>query len=473
MPINSFEPDRLSWRPKKDQLKTPYYLSLADLLEADILSGNLPGGTKLPSQRELADFLDIHFTTVTRAYEECKKRNLIYGAVGSGTFVNPQAVTPITNSMDTRLRHQEKIGCDTAIEMGFVSSFEETNAIVAENLPRIFTNGDIGSHLNYTNPTGTEKQKEIGLQWMARFGIRASASQVAIVSGGMNALTICFLSLFKAGDRVAVDYYINNNIIELAKLMRIQLVPIQMDQDGMCPEALEQACQQTSIQGIHLMPCCSNPTTVRLSIARKAALSQVIQKHHLIVLENDLYAFSVVGQGRDYSVPMFELLPEQTIYICSTTAAICSAMRIAFIVFPYRHMDALNNAISNINVKSSALDAVAVCKMIESGLADHIAAKKISLAMEANDIFNKEFPDNPCQNPASFFRWLKIPLELRSEPVGWELLSRGVHVYHSRRFLCGGEEDDGYLRIALSSVNSPEQLREGLQKIKRYYEESQ
>lgn len=472
MSVNSFEPGRLSWWPKKEELKTPYYRSLADLLETDIRSGVLPGGARLPSQRELADFLDIHFTTVTRAYEECKKRNLIYGAAGSGTFVNPQAVTPISNSMDTRLRHQEKFGYETAIEMGFVSSFEETNEIVAENLPRIFTKTDISSHLNYTNPTGTERQKEIGLQWMARYGIHASSSQVAIVSGGMNALTICFLSLFKAGDRVAVDYYINNNIIELAKLLRIQLVPIQMDQDGMLPEALEQACQQTSIQGIHLMPCCSNPTTVRLSIARKAALSHVIQKHHLIVLEDDLYAFSVVGKGGDYAVPMFELLPEQTVYICSTTASICSALRIAFMAFPYRFLEALNNAISNINVKSSALDAVAVCEMIESGLAERIAAKKIALAMEANEIFNGIFPDNVCQNPAAFFRWLKIPAALREAPVGWELLSRGVHVYHSRRFLCGGEEDDGYLRIALSSANSLEHLREGFLKIKRYYEES-
>ena len=56
MPVNSFDNYYLSWRPKKELLTKPYYLSLANLLEADIRSGVLSEGTELPPQRELADF---------------------------------------------------------------------------------------------------------------------------------------------------------------------------------------------------------------------------------------------------------------------------------------------------------------------------------------------------------------------------------------------------------------------------------
>ncbi len=468
MSINPSGRYDLSWRPDKARLKEPYYKSLADLLEADIRSGALASGAKLPPQRELADYLNIHFTTVTRAYDECKRRNLIYGIVGSGTFVSPHAVKPITNSMDTMTKHNNAMGFESAIEMGFASSFDQTNRIVADSLPRLLHNSDLAGNLNYSSPTGTERHKEIALKWMSHFGIHAPASQTAIVSGSMNALTICGLSLFKSGDRIATDYYINNNVIELAKLLHIQLVPIKMDSEGMIPEALDQACRQSAIKGVYLMPSCNNPTTINIPITRKLALAEIFKKHHLTVLEDDHYAFASAGYLSDYVSPLRELLPEQTIYICNTTIPICSSLRIAFLVFPYRYLDAIYGAICNINIKTSALDTEAVCQLIESGVASDIVSKKIALSKQANAIFNEIFPHNFQGHPYSFFRWLEIPKGLRSATIGWELLAQGVHVYHSRRFTCGKEESSSYLRIALSSTNSLEELKVGLLKIKQH-----
>lgn len=458
----------LSWQPDRRQLKSPYYKSLADLLEAQIRSGALTSGAKLPPQRELADYLGLHFTTVTRAYDECKRRNLIYGVTGSGTFVSPQAVKPISNSMDTMLRHSTALGFGSAIEMGFVSSFEETNQLVAQALPRLIQGLDLTDSLNYSNPTGTERHREIGLRWMAQLGIQAPVSQTAIVSGSMNGLALCCLSLFKSGDRIAVDYYINNNVIELAKLLQLQLVPVAMDREGMIPEALDAACQQVPIKGLYLMPSCNNPTTIHCPIARKAALAEVIRQRGLTVLEDDHYGFASAGYLSDYVAPLRELVPDQCVYICNTTTSICSGLRIAFLVFPYRYLDAIHHGICNVNVKTSVLDAEVLCQLIESGTAWEIARKKVELSRQANGIFNDIFPENFQGHPYSFFRWLEIPQELRGAPIGWELLAQGVHVYHSRRFTCCKEDQSSYLRIALSSANSLEELQQGLLKIKDY-----
>ena len=72
MPINSFADNPMSWKPDKTALNRPIYQSLASLLEHDIANGLLASGTKLPPQRELADFLDVNFTTITRAYNICE-----------------------------------------------------------------------------------------------------------------------------------------------------------------------------------------------------------------------------------------------------------------------------------------------------------------------------------------------------------------------------------------------------------------
>ena len=57
----------------------------------------LSPNTKLPPQRELADYLDINLSTVTRAFKICEVKGLIYAVTGSGTFVAPNVGNAIFN----------------------------------------------------------------------------------------------------------------------------------------------------------------------------------------------------------------------------------------------------------------------------------------------------------------------------------------------------------------------------------------
>jgi len=98
MPVNSFDNYPMSWKPEREALKRPFYESIAALLEHDIKNGFLAPGTKLPPQRELADFLDLNFTTITQAYKVCEVKGLIYAVTGKGTFVSPSAARSIMYS---------------------------------------------------------------------------------------------------------------------------------------------------------------------------------------------------------------------------------------------------------------------------------------------------------------------------------------------------------------------------------------
>lgn len=88
MPINSYEDYPITWRPDKTKLTRPIYKSLIQQLEEDILTSKLQKNTQLPSQRELADYLDINFTTVGQAYKYGIEKGLLYTNIGSGTFVS-------------------------------------------------------------------------------------------------------------------------------------------------------------------------------------------------------------------------------------------------------------------------------------------------------------------------------------------------------------------------------------------------
>ena len=400
MPVNSFDHYPMSWKPDKKALKRPYYYSIAELLEQDIVNGFLAPGTKLPPQRELADFLDLNFTTVTRAYKLCEFKGLIYAITGSGTFVSPNAARSITISADN---------ITNLIDFGFVASFEQTNGNVSELMQKVAEKSYLDKLLNYNDPTGIPHQKTAGLNWMESFGIQADQEHMAIVSGAQNALAIALTALFEPGNRIATDLYTYSNFIELAKMLHVQLVPIPGDQFGMLPDELEKQCCQTKIHGVFLMPSCCNPTTIMISDFRKHELAAVIRKHHLILIEDDIHAFLTAGIISDYQKPMFNLLPDQSVYICSTSKSICSGLRVAYMVYGDAFRQNILQSIFNVNVKTSSLDAEVVTELILSGKAHEIVSQKKQLAQSANEIYSDYFPPSqPGEHPLSFYRWLSI-----------------------------------------------------------------
>ncbi|MBL3641651.1 PLP-dependent aminotransferase family protein [Bacillus sp. RHFB] len=460
MPVNSFDNYPMSWKPDKNALKRPFYKSLASLLEQDIINGFLAPGTKLPPQRELADFLDLNFTTITRSYKLCEVKGLIYAVTGSGTFVAPNATRSITISADKTAN---------SIDLGFVASFEQTNDIVSETLQKTVNKSYLEQLLNYNDPTGIPHQKTAALNWMESFGIHADQEHIAIVSGAQNALAVALAALFEPGNRIATDLYTYSNFIELAKMFHIKLVPIPGDQFGMQPDELEKQCHQTNIDGIFLMPSCNNPTTIMMSDIRKQELAAVIRKHRLILIEDDIHAFLTAGIISDYRQPMFQLLPEQSVYICGTSKSICSGLRVAYMVYGETLREKISQAIFNINVKTSSFDAEVITELILSGKAHEIVSHKKRLAQTANDIYSEYFPlRKDVGHPLSLYRWLPIKGNNDALQLETDLKKRGIRVFHSNRFQSGQTTPDMYLRIALSSTNSFDELKIGLDILKQY-----
>jgi DNA-binding transcriptional MocR family regulator len=460
MPVNSFDHYPMSWKPDKQEIKRPFYKSLASLLEQHITNGYLAPGTKLPPQRELADFLDLNFTTITRAYKICEVKGLIYAVTGRGTFVAPNAARSITISTD-------KIA--NCIDLGFAASFEQTNGLVTDIIQQVGNKSYLEQLLNYNDPTGIPHQKAAALNWMESFGIHTDQEHVAIVSGAQNALAIALAALFEPGNRIATDLYTYSNFIELAKMFHIQLVPIPGDQYGMLPDELEKQCCQINIHGIFLMPSCCNPTTVMISDIRKQELAAVIRKHRLILIEDDIHAFLTAGMISDYKQPMFNLLPEQSVYICGTSKSICSGLRVAYMVYGDTLREKILQAIFNINVKTSSFDTEVITELILSGKAHEIATQKKQLAQSANDIYLEYFPLNKTVgHPLSFYRWLPIHGHNDALQLETELKRQGIRIFHSDRFLSGQTTPDKYLRIALASTNSLDELKIGLKILKQY-----
>lgn len=457
MPINSFDNYPMNWKPKKELLQYPYYRSLAEQLERDIKNGNLPENTKLPPQRELADYLDINFTTVTKAYKVCEEKGMIYAMVGKGTFVSPHigVRTTVVSQMDN------------SIELGMVLPFDEDNHWVRKLAQEILSTNLADQYFDYRFPHGDPFQKKMIMEWFSTFGCEADADHILITAGSQSALSVVLASLFSAGDKIATDSYTYPNFIGLANMLKIKLVAISSDDFGMNPNELEKACRTAEIKGVYLMPSCCNPTNLCMDKVRRQEIATVIREQNLIAIEDDSYSFL----AQEYYPPIVSLAKEQTIYINGFSKHASAGLRVAAISFPDKFKIMLDQGFYNLNLKTSSLNMEIAARLVQTGLSKEIMGNKKERSFLRNQHYKEIMGSIPHEiHPYSFFQWLPIPQNCTGKAFETMMASQGVRVYGSERFSLGETQNTHFIRITTSSPHTIEELRTGLNLIKESYQ---
>lgn len=169
MPVNSFENYPMSWRPAIDRSSRSLYKSLAQKLEEDITCGALKPGTKLPPQRELADYLDINVSTVSKAFRLCELKGLLSATVGSGTFVAYDVMT------SGRMLSES---AERLIDLGPTVPEPSGNVFLRRMLSEITDDEHLGDLFSYPRPETTAWQSEAAARLLAHCGCHTSPQQV-------------------------------------------------------------------------------------------------------------------------------------------------------------------------------------------------------------------------------------------------------------------------------------------------------
>lgn len=457
MPVNSFENYPMSWKPDKKKLTSPIYYCLADMMERDIKSGLLSANTKLPPQRELADFLDLNLSTITKAYKLCEMRGLVHAVTGKGTFVTPHAnVLTSTAEKATAPR----------IELALIHPFYSSNKLIRDVTMEILKKPFSEELFEYSHPLGDRGQIQIAAKWLQGFGLYADETNTIITAGAQNALAIILSSLFESGDKIAVDSYTYPNFISLANLFYLHLIPIENDENGMCPDALEKACATQDIKGIFIMPTGNNPTNLAFSVVRRKEIAGIIRKKNLIAIEDDNHSALIEQKG----APVALEAPENCLYISGLSKPLCPGLRIAYLCVPPRYMADIERGVFSHSLKISSLNIEIATELIRSGWDTKIIADKREAARHRNQIYYSYFPSDR-HYMESYYQWLELPSGCSGRLCESELAHRGAGVFGAERFSIGTQARNNFIRIATCSAKSDQELCRGLELIRQFMKE--
>ncbi len=398
MPVNSFDNYPMSWRPDLSQITGPKYAALAKLLERDIKRGALKPGTKLPPQRELADFLDLNLSTISKAYTLCEQKGLLSASVGSGTYVSSDADAEPVLLCGREDSH--------IIEMGAIVPTPGGNQKVNQSIQRLLGQPDALQLLSYGTPEGTKRQREAGAAWLAKSGFHTDAGHILPAAGGQNALTAALGALFTSGDKIGTDPMTYPGVKTAAKLFGIHLLPVQSRGGEMTEAGIRYAVHNEKIRGLYVIPDYQNPTSQIMSTETRKMIARVALEEHLIVIED-----GINNLLEEHPMPPIAgFAPEQVIYISSLSKTISPGLRTAFIHVPKRLHEKLVTALYSMNISISPLLATAAAALIEDGTADEIIAGRRKDIAKRNALIDRKLDGFVTPGaPTAPLRYIRLP----------------------------------------------------------------
>lgn len=140
-------------------------------------------------------------------------------------------------------------------------------------------------------PPGSEElRRQISRRYLLS-GASVNASEVVITAGALEALNLALATLTRPGDVIAIEsptFYACLQAIEAAglKALEIPTHPIH----GVDLGALENAIAKHDIRACWFMTSFQNPTGATMPDERKRELVQLLARHEIPLIEDDVYA---------------------------------------------------------------------------------------------------------------------------------------------------------------------------------------
>ncbi len=443
------------WTPDISAFSGPRYKAIADALEADISSGLISPGYQLPTHRSLADALGVTVGTITRAYADAAARGLIRGETGRGSFVNGN------REDNPQFQDPEDIPVQ-AVNMGLTLPLHALDPDLSPALAVLSQSNDLQALLRYYPSHGRKTDRELGVTWLARYGLASHPDNVSIAIGGQNALAAILGSALKPGDAIAVERYTYSLFKTLARRLSIRLVPIELDGQGMLPQALQRATKTQKIKAVYCMPNCQNPTTAKMGEKRRSELAKIILKQKLILIEDEAYGLST----EQALPPISSLAPELSFFIGSFSKVVAAGLRVAFIHSPDKLAKRVEQAIADFIYMPAPLNLEIARYWIENGTVDTTISLKMAESRRRVALAKKKLRRFKIQSqPTSYFVWLQLPEAWNAIDFVREAAQRDVKVTAGEQFLVGRDAPSATVRLSLSAPNTIEDLERGLDEL--------
>lgn len=467
------------------------YERIVASLKQAIESGRLASGERMPTNRELATFLEVDRSTVARAYLELSRLGLIESHVGRGTFV---ARLKQTNGFSwSRLFSRYAEGLTSSIEKlpqlasgdafisfaGGIPAQDSYPHLDFENIVGQLLSGGRGSSMfDYSPFAGVPELRTAVTRHLALRGLAVRDQELLILSGSQQGIDLVANLLINPGDTVLVEEPTYFWAISNFKARQAQLIGCPLDEEGIDLKAVEAHLIRYQPKFIYVMPNNQNPTGITMSLARREGLLALARKYQTPILEDD-YSGDLSYDGEP--LPSLRTLPggdELVIYQGTFSKALCPGIRLGWLIAPEFVVAKLAFAKRTSDLATNSMVQVILTEFLKRGLyQEHLSKVNRDYALRRDTIvraLKKRFSgvkDISWSAPSGgLFIWLTLPAACNNRDLlQFALAEKVVFSPGDLCFLTARDGAFNHLRLCFIQ-NNQETIEEGIKRLARAVE---
>lgn len=428
------------------QPKTLLYQDIADRVTELIRQGTYPPGARIPSVRQMSQQQGVSISTVLQAYLLLEDQGLIEARPQSGYYVRrpterrlpePDISAPGRDPRHVSLHELVMMLLQDSVNPNLVqlgAALPNPALLPTEKVNRLLTQAlrthGPAAHA-YQFPPGLEALRVQIAQRAVHAGCDLSPSEILITSGCVDAIDLCLHAVCRPGDIVAIEspmYFGTLQTLEVHGLRALE-IPTH-PREGISLEALDFAIKHNPIRAVLVMSNFGNPLGSQMPDEKKKELVELLARHEIPLIENDVSGEIYFGEKRPLVCKAFDR-KGLVILTSSFSKDISPGLRVGWVAAG-RYQSELEWLKFTISASAPSLPQFAIADFLQSGGYDHhlrrIRREYARNVERLSDAVMRYFPEGIrlTQPLGGFMLWVQLPETVDSLELYRAAIAKGI-----------------------------------------------
>jgi len=437
----------------------PIYMQVAEGLEKLIGDETLKIGDKLPSVRMLSEEYGISMGTAFQAYYHLEGKGLIEARPKSGYYVRfslrrmpglPRISEPEPVASEVSVREMistvfRNISQDDFVNFSIAAPPLSLLPAARLNKSLVHAIRSSRSHgLQYEDLQGNPDLRRQLALLAFHWGGKYSGEDVVVTAGCMEALVMCLKATTRPGDTVVIENPTYFGIFQVIECLGLKALEVATDPlAGIDPDHLAMLIGKFPVKACVFVPSFSNPLGSCMPDEKKKALVELLTRHRIPLIEDDIYGELYFGRSRPKTCKSFDK-EGWVLYCSSLSKSLAPGYRIGW-ALPGRYKNEVTRIKMMHTLSGTAITQQAIAHFLGIGRYDY-HLKKLRKALHTQCLrylqgILQYFPPNTkvSRPQGGFVLWVELDRQLNAYRLYQEAMKHNVSVAPGQVFSAQGQ----------------------------------
>jgi len=425
------------------------YKQLADDLTVLIRQGTLKPGDRVPSVREIARERGMSPATVIHAYELLEGQGLIETRPRSGYYVGTQPTTQAPQPRVSRPSPRSTLLDVSELVFEVLESLRNRSVVPMGSAfpsPKLFPLRKLASALctsaRQMDPWSTvedlpggsaELRRQISRRYL-RAGATVSPDEIIITGGALEALNLSLQTLTRPGDLVAIESPAFYGCLQAVEALGLEAIEIPTHPTyGVDIGYLARTLEKHPVRACWFMTNFQNPLGALMPDDARQELIELLERHDVPLIEDDVYSELYFGTQRPKSTKAFDT--KGLVLNCgSFSKSLAPGYRIGWVAAGrYARSVGRRKVMNSLSTNIPAQDAIA--EYLRQGSYDrHLGVLRRTLAdqqksaLQALRNYLPEGSFTVTRPEGGYFLWVELPERMDTIGLHRKALETGFSI---------------------------------------------